>query len=103
MSSDLKLLAHVPNLIEPAREYCAQREARFPYFRDGFVDMDLGRHTNWTDAIREATVGYGIADARGKVLATGKSLTATIAAREKASTPVIPQIDLAIEDDAAVA
>lgn len=97
-ASDLKLLAYAPNLIEACREYCAQREGKFPYFRQGYIDLSLGRHTNWTDAIREATTGYGIADGNGNVLATRTTLQAAISAIEKAARPVIPQFEL--EDEA---
>lgn len=66
-TSEFKVLAYVPNLIEPARKYCEGREGRFPYFREGFVDLALGRHIHWTDAIKQATEGYGVADKAGKV------------------------------------
>lgn len=66
-TSDFKVLAYVPNLMEAARNYCARRESRFPYFREGYVDLGLGRHIHWTDAIREATEGYAVADKAGKV------------------------------------
>lgn len=95
--AEFKLLAYVPYLPESARVYCAQREARFPYFRDGYVDLDLGRHTNWSDLIRESAQHFAIADGNGNVLAIRRTLKAASAARDKASIRTVPQFD--IEDE----
>ena len=80
---DAKVLAYVPGLMAEALEYCAQRESKFPYFREGYVDVALGRHTNWTHVIHKATENYAIADARGVVQGTYKSLKNAEAARLK--------------------
>jgi hypothetical protein len=97
--TNLKLLAYVPNLMDSARKYCAQREAKFPYFRDGYVDLALGRHTNWTDAIRQATEGYAIADGAGTVQATYKSLKNADRAMEIARPRFLTELELEPEEE----
>ena len=94
MTNDLRLLAYVPNLLESARKHCAGREEQFPYFRQGYVDMDLGRHTEWTDVIREATEGYALADKAGKVVQTYRSLLNAEQARLNAVIRVVPEVEI---------
>ncbi len=99
MTNDLRLLAHVPDLIDAAREHCAQREGSFPYFRKGYVDMDLGRHAHWTDAIATATKGYALADKAGNIVQTYRSLLNAEKARDAAVIRVTPEVEVEPDDD----
>lgn len=79
--SDFKLLRKVENLDEATSEYVAEHERRFPYIRQGYVDADWPRAVAYTEAIRDATVGFAIADENGNVQRTYKTLAAAEAAR----------------------
>jgi len=109
----LKLLAKVPGLDETTKEACGwdvtritrngqpvMREARFPYFRDGFVDIDLPRSVEYTVDINKATKGYAVADENGVVLGEFKSINAAEKARAGAKVKLVvetPEIEL--DDD----
>ena len=96
---ELKLLAFAPNLNENTRIYCARREAKFPYFREGFVDLGLGRHVHHTDAIMEASQGFAIADAQGKVLGRYKTAANAQTAIDRAQPRFVSDIELEQEDE----
>lgn len=101
MTNDLRLLAHVPNLMTEARIECAQREGHFAYFRKGYVDMDLGRHAHWTNAIRTATEGYALADKAGNIVQTYRELQNAEKARAGAVIRIAPELE--VEPDEAPA
>jgi hypothetical protein len=93
----LKLLAKAPELSPLTKEFCGwdinrndkrgnaiQREARFPYFHAGFIDMDVPRDSAYTRDIVDATVSYGVGDEQGRLLAEYPTLEEAIAARDNA-------------------
>ena len=100
----LSVLAHVPNLHENARKHCAMREKRFPYFREGWVSLELGRHTNYTDAIRAATKpdangkSYAVADEQGQILQRYSTFANAVKAKEGV-TRTLPALE--VEDEVA--
>lgn len=99
MANTLRLLAYVPNLMPEARKYCARREGSLPYFREGFVDLDHGRHINWTAAIKGAIEGYAIADEKGVVQARYRTLERAVQARDAARPRFISDLDLDTDED----
>lgn len=99
---ELKLLAFTPNLNENTRVYCARREQKFPYFREGFVDLGLGRHVHHTDAIMEAVQGFAIADAQGKVLGRYSTAKNAQTAIDRAQPRFVSDIELEQEEDVEV-
>ena len=100
----LSILAHTPNLIDAARKHCAMREKQFPYFRQGWVSLDLGRHTNYTDAIRAATKpdengkSYAVADEQGNILQTYSTFANAAKAREGVKR-TLPALEAEAEDE----
>lgn len=97
--SDLKLLAFVPNLEDGIRNASWGREHKFPYFRQGYVDLGLGREVEVTDSIRDATEGFAIADARGVVQAKYKTAQRAQEAMEAARPRFIADLDLDPDED----
>jgi hypothetical protein len=104
----LKLLAHVPDLDETVKAQCGYdltrmtragqpvlKEARFPYFAAGYVDIDLPRDMALTYDIHEATKGFAIADENGNVLGKFK----TIANAEKARASAKIKLDVSVDVD----
>jgi len=92
----LKLLAKVENLDPTTHRACgwddamktngrpALKEARFPYFSQGFIDIDLPRDKTYTMDITDATVGYAVADEQGNVLGEFKKMDDAVNARANA-------------------
>lgn len=101
MINDLRLVAHVTNLEPEVEKYCAGREDKFPYFRQGFVDLDLARHTLQTEAIRLATDGFALANKDGQVLQRYSTFAAAESARKGAVIRLAP--DIAMEESLAEA
>lgn len=98
---ELKLLAYVPNLEDGVRDYCAKREGHFAYFRQGYVDINMGRNIEHTAAIIDATEGYAIADVRGEIKSTSRSYQKAAEAINKAQPKFIPDLDIDLDDEPA--
>lgn len=96
--SDYKLLRKVENLDTATSEYVAEHERAFPYIRQGYVDADWPRAVAYSEAIRDATVGFAVADENGVVQRTYKTLEAAEAAR--ANAKVVLAVDLPDEPEA---
>jgi hypothetical protein len=103
----MSVLAYTPGLPEGARKHCAMREKQFPYFREGWVSLDLGRHTNYTDAIRAATVpdesgkAYAVADAQGNIIQRYSTFANAVEKRARARA-IQARPELEPEDEAPV-
>lgn len=91
--STLKLLRKVEGLDQGTTEYCAEHERKMDYIRHGFVDADFPRAVAYTQAIREATVGFAIADEQGRVLKEFKTLEGAEKARGGARTVLAVEVD----------
>lgn len=100
----LSILAHVPNLLPQVRKHCAMRESKRPYFEAGWVSLDLGRHTNYTDAIRAATEpdengkSFAVADEQGRILQTYREYGNAVKARDSV-TRVLPTLEVEEDDE----
>lgn len=97
--SEFKLLRKVENLDTATAEYVAEHERNFPYIRQGFVDADWPRAAAYTEAIREATTGFAVADENGVVQRTYKTLEAAEAARSSAK--VVLAVDVPDPEESA--
>lgn len=109
MKNDLRLLGHVPQILNAEKgdelfnvgEYIRQREGKFAYVAGGWCDIDLGRHTVQSDAIRAAAEAvaasgakaYALADKAGRVL----QRYSTIGAAEKARTNAVIRLQPELE------
>lgn len=93
--SDYKVLRKVENLDAGTAEYCADHERKMDYINHGFVDANWPRAAAYSRAIRDATVGFAIADERGVVQREFK----TLAAADKAAASAKTTFSVEIEDE----
>lgn len=110
MKNDLRLLAHVPQILNAEKgdelfnvgEYIREREGKFAYVAGGWCDIDLGRHTVQTDAIRVAAEAvtaagakaYALADKSGRILQRYSTITAAEKARDNAVIRLQPELEV---------
>ena len=108
----LKLLAFCPKLDPATKDACgwdrnmirrdgqpAVREARYPYFHDGYIDIGLPRDVAYTTDITKAAKGYGVADEQGNLLGKFDSLPAAESALAGAKIRLVTDIALPEEEE----
>ena len=109
----LKLLAFCPNLDPQTKEACgwdvamnrrngqgpALKEARFPYFNDGFVDIGLARDSFYAEDIVRATKGYAVADEQGNILSRFDKLDVAEKAMAGAKVRLTVDVDIPTEEE----
>lgn len=102
----LKMLAFVPDLDEQTKAYCrgpvteknpwGAREGKFPYFREGYVNVDIPRDSAYTTDIRVASKHWAIADENGNVIEGAKFDSFADADKARAGAKISLNVDIAL-------
>lgn len=108
LQKQLKLLAYVPNLDAATRAYCAGavtparphggKEGKFPYFQQGYVNLDIPRDSAYTTDIRVASEHFAIADEEGNLIEGAQFDTFAEAERARAGAKISLNVAVDVPD-----